>query len=374
MISPMRLTNLWKRRPVVLLFMHLIQDLDLVLPLLHGLTAREDFSVEICLIDRLLEMSPRIKSTFKSLGIQFSRVSRVGVLTGVEPNLLGVKALITVSESTAGPHKVAHALTKRANKMGLLTYTLQHGFENIGINYFDDTYPAESTKFAAQKVLIWGPTHLLPSELLDETRTKCVSVGCPKGPILGNLKVEIPERRKYLIAVLENLHWDRYTEEYRLHFLEDLTRTARHFPDVTFLLKPHHAGLWLTQIYDGVLPQEDNIIVADPKNPRWEVFTAPSLLSIADAAITTPSTVALDAAMAGCPVSIVGYGLNLHAYQPLPIISSLDDWMGFIKQLQMPQGLSFLQTLSCDYLFKNIAPGDAVANIVKLVVKDISGG
>ncbi|QMS90674.1 hypothetical protein HUN01_24960 [Nostoc edaphicum CCNP1411] len=362
----------WNHKPTVLVFIHLIQDLDLVLPLLVGLQYRNDLVPQVCVLDQILNKSPRIKSALQKLGIKYSKVSRLGVLTGVEPNLLNIQGLITASESTAGPHKAAYALTKRANKSGILTYTLQHGFENVGLNYFDDLYTAKNTRFASQKVLTWGDTALLPEELAHETQSKCIAVGCPKYVNSTTTpKVEFSNPGNYLIVIFENLHWERYSEEYRILFLQDLEKTARHFPDTTFLVKPHHAGVWLTDKYQGQLPQGNNIIIANPRNPQWEVFTAPALIAIADGAITTPSTVALDAAKYKCPVSVISYGLNLEKYEPLPLINELADWINFVETLQTTEGRLAIQQKADVYIKRNLIAGNAVTRILDLIANDI---
>jgi hypothetical protein len=368
----MGLNNLWKRKPIVLIFMHLMQDLDLVLPLIESFKKRDDLELKVCVIDNLLNKSPRISNALKNLEVKFSKVSRIGVLSNLEPSLLGVKALITASESTAGPHKAARALTQRANRAGLATYTLQHGYENVGLNYFDEAYQAETTRFASQKVLIWGSTDLLPLELLSETRSKCVAVGCPKNINSASTKVEIPDRRKYLIVIFENLHWERYNDEYRSSFLQDLNKTSLHFSDTSFLIKPHHAGVWLTEKYQGKLPfDSDNIIIADPQDSRWEAFTAPALIAVADGAITTPSTVALDAARSECPVGVIGYGLDLPNYQPLTVINQSSDWTAFVEQIQTPEGRLSAQKQARDFVQRNIITGDAVNQILNIVAADV---
>ncbi|AFY35622.1 hypothetical protein [Calothrix sp. PCC 7507] len=362
----------WKRQPTVLIFIHLIQDLDLVLPLLVGLQDRHDLIPQVCVIDKILEESPRVKSALQTLGIKYSKVSRLGVLTGIEPNLLGIRALVTASESTAGPHKAAYTLTIRANKSNIYTYTLQHGFENIGLNYSDEVYSLESVRFASQKILIWANTHLLPIHLSSDTHLRCVPVGCPKEVSPLTTEIEIPGRRKYLVAVFENLHWNRYHEDYRQHFLNDLEQTAVQFPNTTFLVKPHHAGKWLTSRYRGSLPCADNLVIADPENPLWEPFTAPAIIKNADGVITTPSTVAVDAARAGCPVSVVGYGLDLTNYTPLPIINSLEDWTSFIQKLQHSEGKIIAKNKTNEFIDKNLIAGDAIKRILDLISADIS--
>jgi glycine/D-amino acid oxidase-like deaminating enzyme len=135
--------KIFRRKPVVLLFIQLVQDLDLLVPIASGLQQCPLLSCRVMATDWVLAQSPRIQSTFSALGIPLQTVSRKAILRGLQPRLFGVRALITATESTAGPHRVAHTLTKRANQRGILTYTLQHGYENIGLNYSDAVYSPE---------------------------------------------------------------------------------------------------------------------------------------------------------------------------------------------------------------------------------------
>jgi hypothetical protein len=359
-------------KPKVLIFIHLIQDLDLVLPLLLRLNKRNDLTPQVCILDKVLDQSPRVKTTLTTLKVKYSKVSKLGILAGLEPNLMGIKGLITAAESTVNPHKAAYFLTQRANQLGIFTYTLQHGFENIGLNYSDEVHSIDSIHFASQKILIWGDVAMLSKNIHIETKSRCISVGCPKEVSPISAKIELPGRRKYLIAVFENLHWHRYNEDYRQYFLNDIEKMAIKFPETTFLLKPHHAGKWLTDRYKGNLPYADNIIIADPNNPVWEPFTAPAIINDADAVVTTPSTVAIDAARVGCPVSIVGYGLDLANYCPLPIINNTEDWISFIEQIQNQEGRITAKQQVQEFVDKNIMSGDAIQRILDLITVDIS--
>ncbi len=368
----MGFNSFWKRKPIVLIFMHLMQDLDIVLPLLESLNQRDDLQLKVCVIDELLNQSPRIGETLDKLGIDFSKVSRLGVLTRFEPNLAGVKALITASETTASPHKAAYTLTKRANKAGIFTYTLQHGFENIGLTYFDKVHTVDLIRFASKKILTWGNTSLLSPQIPSETKQLCVPVGCPKDINSNINEIHIPKQREYLIAIFENLHWHRYDDNYRKNFLNHLENTVLSFPNTTFLVKPHHAGLWLTNRYKGSLPSADNLVIANPKLAKWEPFTAPAIIQNADGVITTPSTVALDAARMDCPVSVVSYGLELPNYAPLSTINSQEDWTCFVRQLQSPEEKIKTQNQARQFVDRNIIAGDAIARIVELITADIS--
>lgn len=365
------LKNFGGEQLTVLIFLDLIQDLDLVVPILKRAKERSNLAFKVCVTDWLIGQSPRVENNLQLLEADYFVVSQHKVRAGIEPNLNGIQALLTVSETTAGPHKSAHVLTQRANQAGLCTYTLQHGFENIGLTYFDEIHTPDSIRFASQKILIWGDLNSLSLDILPETKQRCVPVGCLKeNPQIS--QIAFPKNREYLVAVFENLHWHRYNDNYKNQFLEHLEKTAAYFSNTTFLVKPHHAGKWLTERYQGNIPQADNFIIADPKEPKWETYTAPALINYADGVITTPSTVALDAAVVNCPVSVVGYDLDLKIYAPLPILNQWEDWINFIEQLQNPQGNINARQQTKTFVNQHILAGNPVERIFNLIATDIS--
>ena len=79
-----------------------------------------------------------------------------------------------------------------------------------------------------------------------------------------------------------------------------------------------------------------NIILADLSTPGWSTITTPSLIASADAVITTPSSIAVDAASQGKRVAVAGYDLDISLYAPLPILRSFDDWLSFASSYQSP--------------------------------------
>lgn len=363
-----------KRSPQVLLFLNLPQDLDVLLPLAIRLRQSPGLEIKVALTDKAEGNSPRIGRLLRAAGIEPMVVSHKAAVAGLQPSLRGISALITASESTANAHKAAYHLTQRANRKGLATYTLQHGFENVGINYFDAEYPVGKVLFDSQILFTWGSLALLPTETPAQTRRKCLPVGCPK-LITGFSAQGAPQvpghpEGNRLVVVFENLHWSRYSDGYREKFLQDLAQTAADCPQVTFLVKPHHAGLWLTQRYQGQVPKAANLIIADPKAPQWEAFTAPALIELADAVITTPSTVAVDAARAKVPVAVVGYDLALPNYEPLPILRSGQDWRSLCEQAhrQNPALLAQVETFSATQL----VAGDAIAKILAKLCDDLA--
>jgi len=46
---------------------------------------------------------------------------------------LALPVLLTIAETNLGPHRFTRSLTNNARSAGLATATLQHGFENVGL-------------------------------------------------------------------------------------------------------------------------------------------------------------------------------------------------------------------------------------------------
>ena len=367
------LRRLLGQRPVILLLIDLVQDLDLIAPIAAGIARRPDLGLKVIATERVLKKSPRIQATFEFMNIPLYLANHKAVLKGRSPSLSGISAVIAAAETTAGPHRVAHALAQRANKMGLATYTMQHGYENIGLTYSDQTYSYEDIRFASQRVFIWGELAQLPAAVATETKQKCISVGCPKFVQPLQALPAIEHGGLHIISIFENLHWERYSDRYRQQALHDIEATAKAFPDVTFLLKPHPAGLWLTHQAQNRLPQASNLYVVDPEVEKWQPYSAPAFLAISDGAISTPSTVILDAARLETPIATVGYDLELPDYQPLPCLTSTADWAAFVGAICEGSALARdLLSLNQEFLTKHVRPGDAVSRILDRVSLDVT--
>jgi hypothetical protein len=352
----------------VLCFIYFKQDLDILLPIIAAASKHKAIIVHVCATAKVLKQSPRIKVALQKLGITPKPVYRIGVLLWIQPHLNGIQVLLTAAESTAAPHRWAHWLVKRANFLGIRTYTLQHGFENVGLSDADPAYPMATTRFASQNILIWGQLSQLSESVPLETRAKCISVGCPKLAVISPQKVEIPDRRKYVIAIFENLHWSRYSLQYRQTFLTDLATTAQKFSDTTFIVKPHHDGQWSIKQSHTPLSAYDNVIIANPSDPSWEPFTAPAILQVVDGAITTPSTVAMDAAQLGCPIAVVQYGLDLKTYSPLPMLNTSLDWSTFLETIRQPDRPTAVIEALEKFVQLNLRGGDVIHRIIDQII------
>lgn len=350
--------------PWMVVVLHLVQDLDLVLPILRDACA-SGLSCEAWCSGTLFSKSARVFAALKEERVPVRILPNERRLRDlVFPS--ATQVLLTVAETNLGPHRIPRMLTETAKRQGLFVATMQHGFENVGLTYDDALQRLDKVDIAAHRIYIWGPMHTLHPRIRDDVRVRCVPVGCPKDARVpaADLHGLVPQGRP-VVGIFENLHWHRYSDAYRQAFLDNVATLSREFREVLFLVKPHHAGLWLTRRYDGERPVESNLLIADPQLPRWEPHTASALLPHLAAVITSPSTVALDAARLQIPVAVVAGGLPLDNYRPLTLLNTRDDWRGFVAQALDAGGRPALEAQSLRFVDAVLTPGDAARRIVE---------
>lgn len=350
-------------QPDVLVILGLMQDLDLALPVV-GVLRNTELSVEVWVSDSLIEKSPRVLSTLVKENLPFKVVrDSPSYITDLEISA-SVKAMLTFAETNLNPHRFARRLTERAKAQNVFVATFQHGIENVGLTYSDSEQAIEDIDFAADRIYTWGPLACLHPSIPAQTRDKCVPVGCPKSisTKAADLSDVIPVSAT-VVGIFENLHWHRYSDEFRGNFVSGIAALASAYPEITFLVKPHHAGLWLTSRYKGALPDVPNLLVASPNLRPWEEYTAPQILSRLSAVITTPSTVALDAVQAGIPVAVLAYDLLLPNYAPLTLVENHKDLIEFVNSVVINHEKQRYADLARAYLAKKLIAGNAAENV-----------
>jgi|CXWL01.1.fsa_nt_gi hypothetical protein len=356
----------------IIVCLHLVQDLDLALPILAQLS-RKGIRCRVWLSASLRGKSLRVVEALQHIGCDWQ------VLPDSYPEShsfhfpASVKAVLAVAETNLGPHRFTHEILRHANKAGLATFCMQHGFENVGLTYTDDVHSIEKVTFAAKRIFVWGPVDALHPKCASQTVSRCISVGCPKPawqPPAPELDDLLPRNHK-IIGVFENLHWHRYSAAYREFFLESVRGLADEFPEYVFLIKPHHAGMWLTSRYKGERPHGANIVIANPDKAPWERFTAGQFLGRLDGVITTPSTVALDAARAHVPVTVIGYDLDVSYYAPLTVVSTIDQLREFVQSINEKSNCEDLMKLSRLFVERRVLNGDAAQRIVADLVRTL---
>ncbi|WP_341909258.1 hypothetical protein [Polaromonas sp. YR568] len=358
----------WSPGVRLVVALQLIMDIDLTIPIL---SAARQMGISV-----LVLCDDRVRSARADIAALLARYCDQHLF--VHMTLLdrsfrfppAAEALLTFSESNLRPHAFNHQLTRMANRVGLPTWTMQHGFENVGLTYDDAIQPIRKVRFEARHVFIWGDRETLHPAIPASTRAKCLPVGCPK-PAQGKpaaLPDTVPPGQT-VIGVFENLHWKRYSDTQRQAFIHHVNALARRHPGVLFLVKPHNAGLWLTRRFQGDLPDQPNILIADPRLPEWESITASGLFWRCAAVITTPSTVALDAARHGLPVALFAEGLTLDQYRPLTLLRGADDWTGFVTASLAQDRRAALEALSNAFCQRTVLPDGADFRMVSAMLE-----
>ena len=168
----------------------------------------------------------------------------------------------------------------------------------------------------------WFPPEAAPPDLPAETKSKLIPVGRPIPP--GGWGRD--DEPAFELGVFENLHWERYTRQDRAQFLEGLTAAARALPHARILLRPHPAGGWADELGHELAPFK-NIVRPSAAEARARQEGGAQVLREISRVITTPSTVALDSALAGIPVALAADGGA--SYRPLPVLDGPDAWVAF---------------------------------------------
>ncbi|MCA3354091.1 MAG: hypothetical protein INF96_12070 [Roseomonas sp.] len=355
----------------VLAFMDLVQDLDVLMPVMQGLMRDPRFDLKVCVTEWLVSESPRVLQQLTSNGIVPILVNQEDVLKGAAPHLC-FDAVLTAVESNNPAHRVSFSLTKRAEALGQKCFTFQHGLENIGLTYFA-AHPEgpDGVQFASSHIFIWGKAEDLPAQVAPDIRARCVAVGRPISAPLVLPSLPMRDMYRIVVGVFENLHWQRYSSAYTELFLKDLFAAVTAHRDVLFLIKPHHAGRWTSEHLAALKASPPNLVLASPTDPLWEPFTASAILQIVDGAITTPSTVALDAALAGKPVAVAAYGLSLPTYSPLPLLQNVKDWNEFIASCET--GKNEIISRSLAFRDRSALSGDAIPRILQSIFSRTKG-
>jgi hypothetical protein len=322
----------------VLTFIDLVQDFDVVEPYILAIRDIAGWPQRIVVSRWLAEAAPRVEQILRGHGVPFDYVRRRDVVAGRSPRLDGVRYVLTASESSAAAHTAGWALASRARAAGIPTATFQHGLQNVALSPEPD---GEWLRLASDRIFCWSgqPLEGTPAETLQ----KRVAVG--RTAIPGGISPT------HDLGVFENLHWSRYDDDQRQGFLRCLLTMADRRPALSILVRAHPAGGWL----DSVAPELErrpNLTLITSAQARRSLEGGRSTVSKVGRIITTPSTVALDAAMSGRPVALAIQSDD--AFVPLPLLAGPDDWLAFADGALDPVQLK-------GFLTRHLLPGDAIA-------------
>jgi hypothetical protein len=343
-----------RNRPKILALVDLVQDIDVILPVLIALQRTGAVALRIIVSSWLQRESPRTAALLDAHGLAFRFEKRSRMVDGAAPALAGIGAVLTASESDHPAHRAGHALAVRAKAQGIGTYTLQHGLENLGLIGVD----AAGGRFASDTVFCWFPEEATPPDLPAEARARLDHVGRCTPP--GGWAATEPPR--FDLAVYENLHWERYGDADRAAFVAGLRAVAEGLPELKIALHAHPAGGW-AEALRLEFAHFSGLTLVDGTEARSQLASTAQSPGQAARVITTPSTVALDAALADRPVALAVEGGSI--YTPLQVLEGPGDWLTFAQS-----GNAMAAEL-IEFKRRVLVEGDAADRIVERMFRDI---
>jgi hypothetical protein len=313
----------------------LIQDFEILKPLLLRCVGPfSRFLTRVAVTDRVINSHiwNDVNKLFEALAIPWfnaaSPLDAVSALGG------GKSLLITASESTAPGHAFCHQ-TCRIAPAKAIKVTCQHGFECIGLRHHrahDLQFPS-GVRFASDFIFTWAHPDALP-DLNPMERDKCIPVGVIKGMAeeAGTIdsfassvgQDNVRSTRALELLVAENLHSVRFTAPVRYQRFLNFICSANDDGNFSLTVRSHPGKRTLEQQKDtnGFEFLEGLLHASDLA--KFGFFVSP------------PSTIVLDAILAGVPTAVwsdaqvVGDCQN---YAGVPAVCDLRDVEGICAEV-----------------------------------------
>lgn len=315
-----------RRRAVAVL--DLVQDYEVLRPLLvlaAGPTSPFDLRVAV---SQRVQDSPLWDVVSRFLDIQgitwFKPLGAADVSAALGS---AASLLLTASESSANGHSFNHNACKSAPPRALRV-TVQHGLECVGLRHHraHDLDFTNDVRFASDLVLTWADPAELPS-LHPAEAHKCVAVGVVKA-IAERAAAQAEQRwlegaparpeGPLRLLLAENLHSVRFRDPGRYQRFRQFITAASQAPGVELTVRSHPGKRTLEnerevnglRFLDGML-QFEHLLAFDR-------FVSP------------PSTVVLDAVLAGLPTTVwtdSPEGGDVANYAGLPTAADFEPWL-----------------------------------------------
>lgn len=338
------------RRSRVLVFVDLVQDIDVLLPLIVGMRDDPVLEPRVVVSRWLRRESPRTAALLAREKVPFDWVRRAQVASGHAPAIGDASALLSAAESDHPAHAAGHALARRAEAAGIPAFTVQHGLENVGLRG-----PEASRRFASSTVFCWFPSNAVPAETPAENRPKLRHVGRP-APLDRSGKPAMA----YEVGVFENLHSERYGAPQRERVRAGVSALAE--MGLNVLIRPHPAGGWSEALTD-LGADHPNLRIQSVAAVRQDMAGVTAAVLCCRRVITTPSTVVMDAMQLKRPIVLAVPGGP--AYDGIQVLTEPGEWGAFARAPldQCVAPAAFLRT--------NLLPGDGAPRIVAQIGSDL---
>jgi hypothetical protein len=317
-------------RMKVVIVLDLIQDFEVLRPLVTRCAQNPAWSnLWISVSDRVMtsHLWPQISVYIDVMQIRwFKPISPLDVV-----NVLGSEraVLITASESSANGHKFSHTVCQLAHRK-TFKITVQHGYECVGLRHHQahDASLPQGVRFASDVVFTWSACDQL-TNMHSSDRAKCIPVGIVKSGVqesavedhigqrlmqAGGKSTQAVSHRRILIA--ENLHSVRFVDANRYQRFLEFIRGLEADRSVNLTLRSHPGKRTLErdEMFKGYA-----FLTGTMRAQHFHAF---------DVFVSPPSTIVLDAVLAGVPTAIWSVREELgdcENYAQIPVVNTCSD-------------------------------------------------
>ena len=344
------------QRPLVRVALLLDQpgEIEAVLPVVRQAETRADITFTPILSPAFQSARPRMTERLTqghdALGLVAPSLDQVDM------SMFDVALAPVVSNHPR--HALAQRFIRTARVAGMATATMQHGLDNIGISRSHDIGTHEPYVIETDVVCVWFSEKHVPVQCSPAIRRRLAHTGRP----LPEVGARAKPGEEVVIGVFENLHWNLYDDEFRQAFQSNLRQTAAAFPNVRFVVKPHPGGRWLPRFGETRWPSNLEMFDPDDDVARYDAF---DLIRGLSAVVTTPSTVALDAAWLDKPVAIIPTA-GAELYEGLGRLCDWRDWRAFVDRGCAGR---YDATRQRAFLDRSVKRGDAAAAVCDTLIK-----
>jgi hypothetical protein len=332
-------------RTKTLFVVDLIQDVEILTPLIRrAADPYSPFLLEVAVSTRVMKAHvwDALLAFFVNHSISWFNpqtslelVSRIGR----EKTLL-----ITASESSAPGHAFCHQACKIAPS-NTVRITMQHGYECVGFRHHKahDLQFLNGVRFASDIILTWQHPDELP-DLHPLERDKCIAVGVIKSFAEDSAHIRESrwqletdaltqsEREKTTLLIAENLHSVRFSSPSRYQNFLSFIKQANVSPYVGLTVRSHPGKRTLEK---------------DQSTNGFKFLQGaltPEAMAKFHAFVSPPSTILLDAVMAGIPSAVWTDAANLGDaanYDRLPKVCDFEDWLDIRGKPTSHEGLKW---------------------------------
>jgi hypothetical protein len=315
----------------------LVQDFEVLRPLLLKCATSSAWSDTRVSVSELMATShiwKEVNRFLVALRIPwFHPIGPVDVVNALGCGKGGKGVLITASESTARNHRFSHEVCRMASPR-TVKITVQHGYECVGLRHHrghDRAFP-RGVRFASDYVLTWAHLDALP-DLHPADRGKCIPVGVVKGfaeeVATGAEGGELPDRVPFPVLIAENLHSTRFVDPARYKRFHDFILDVND-GDFALTIRSHPARRTLQK---GKHKEALTFLTGDLRAKELRQFGI---------VVSPPSTILLDAVLAGVPAAIWSEQVDLgdcENYPGIPSVGDLADFAGLCNDRKAIEGV-----------------------------------